>query len=216
MEPQQAAKTIRDYAKQVREKYRASRPDWHYPVDSPLKYVDWAMEETIQKSINLASYLFSSLGQENRDVFEFGPGTGYLMYILRECYRCDVYGCDVPDRPLYKDMHTALQITTVEDEPVVSGQVVMTLHGMYDLIVATQISFMDDWSVGGGLARFLKQCFDHLDRQGRIVLFPNPKAMGGMNLPAVMKAVGTGTWLKPFSCNYLRLEHLGTGVVLRP
>ena len=166
---------IRNHAKVIKEKY-ANVPDWQ-TTDSPLKYVDWALEDTINKSFLLAEYLSPKPGSV---IYELGPGTGYLMYILREIYGCRVFGCDKPDTPLYRDMHAALGIDTVEEWTIDHRGARFfpyssLLSCPYDYIIATQISFMDDWSPLDHL-RFTNQCVSFLKIKGQLILFPNPKA----------------------------------------
>lgn len=188
-------KTMMDAAAELREKYSASHPEWLYPADSPLKYVDWALHDTISKSLILAEWLrpprYSS-------IFEIGPGTGYLMYILKELHHCTVHGCDVPDRPLYRDMHKLLELEfAVMDEVVQPSYGIRSLHGIHDYLIATQISWMDDWDKDD-LDYFISTCNPCI---GTFVLFPNPGAFHG----------------KPLLDNYtqrIELPYLGTGIVI--
>lgn len=192
---------MREAAETVRKRYVVLRPDW-LTEDSPLKYVDWAREETISKSAALAAALQPAAGAR---VFEIGPGTGYLLFVLRELYGCRIAGCDVQERPLYREMHQLLGITTVTDRPICRGQHTRVFRGLYDLIIGTQISWMDDWR-RADLDLFLEECFLYLEQHGRVVLFPNPKALGGVGLA---EAFGR------YRPQYLQLPYLGQGVILR-
>lgn len=191
-----AERFLRDCADKLKRQYSVSHPEWAFPVDSPLKYVDWVLCETIHKSLLLAEAMDPDDGDT---VFEIGPGTGYLMFILRELYDCDVYGCDIPDRPLYKDMHKLLDITTVRDCSV--GDAFLDLGTVYDYIVGTQISWMDNWNAKG-LGEFLWYCGHHLKVNGTLWLFPNPKALHGNH------------HLFP-NTDSVVLPHLGTGYIYR-
>jgi SAM-dependent methyltransferase len=163
-------KPIHMLAAVVRDEFRRSHP-WYQDCDSPLKYVDWALNETVKKSWLLAYSLSPPVGAR---VFEFGPGAGYLLHFLREA-GCDVSGCDVPDRPLYRRIHELLGINTVVDETIQARRPIESLQGQYDYLIGTQISWMDAWSFADVQA-FLQDCYSHLTMTGRIVLFPNPKA----------------------------------------
>ena len=192
--------TIKQEASFLCQKYEASNPEWKQ-TDSPLKYVSWAMDETIAKSLNLAMVLNVQPGSR---VFEIGPGAGYLLYILQEAYGAVVYGCDVADRPLYKDMHKALGISGIADEKVMAYQIVPFFHKNYNLIVATQIACMDDWDQGA-VDFFINNCMAFLSVTGRIVLFPNPKAFKGRPIDDVFKQYQLGR---------MKLPWLGEGVVI--
>ena len=191
---------IREHAEVIRLKYEALKPEWKQS-DSPLKYVSWAMEETILKSANLAKVLNMEAGQS---VFEIGPGAGYLLYILQEDYGVWGYGCDVEDRPLYKDMHEALGIGNVQDERIYPSAEIWTMNSLYDVIVATQISAMDEWNQED-VDYFIRQCKGSLNHYGRVVLFPNPKAFKGRSIKDVFSRYDAG---------FVELEYLGRGVII--
>ena len=192
--------SLRIMAAGIAAKYRASHPHW-IGVDSPLKYVDWAFQETVRKSLILVQELRPKIGGR---LFEFGPGTGYFLHFCQQYFDCDVSGCDVPERPLYKEMQAALGITTVVDETICPRHKVAALDGKYDLLVGTQISWMDSWDAGD-LDYFLADAFEHLHAGGRIVLFPNPAAFRGAD-PAAMFA--------DYRPQYVRLPWLNQGVIL--
>lgn len=187
-------------ARELAAKYRQSHPHW-VGCDSPLKYVDWALDETLTKCQILAGMLSPPRGSR---VFEFGPGTGYLLYILRTAYGCDVAGCDVPDRPLYREAQERLGITTVVDEPVVPRRRVAALSGVYDYLIATQISWMDAWHEDD-LAFFLLDCQTRLALRGRLVLFFNPQAFQGRDMSHVLQGCHP---------QHVNLPWLGQGVIL--
>lgn len=191
---------IREQAKAIRLKYEALMPEW-MTTDSPLKYVSWAMEQAISKSLNLAKVLNMQAGQS---VFEIGPGAGYLLHILDEDYLVRCYGCDIEDRPLYKDMHKVLGIENVRDERVYPSAEIWTMNGKYDIIVATQISAMDEWKQDD-VDYFIRQCNGALNQYGRIVLFPNPKAFKGKPIDDVFKS---------YRPAFITLPYLGNGVII--
>lgn len=179
---------IREIAAPIREQWRALRPDWR-TSDSPLKYVDWALEATITKAASLCRVLDLRVS----DVAEMGPGTCYLAYMLRAS-GCIVTGYDLPDRPLYRETAAALGVHVVDWQ--------ITQHSYPEpdanLIIATQISWLDDWPAHKG--RELVTAWLRWAR--RIVLFPNPKAFGGTDpakvwapfqpVEVTMPAVGRG------------------------
>jgi len=187
-------------ARELSAKYRQSHPHW-IGCDSPLKYVDWALDETLTKCQLLAAFLSPPHGSR---VFEFGPGTGYLLYLLKTAYGCDVAGCDLADRPLYREVQQRLGITTVVDEPVVARRPVAALRGPYDYLIATQISWMDTWGQDD-LDFFLLDCRSRLSPQGRIVLFPNPQSYGKRLMYDLFA---------DYRPQYVRLPWLNQGVIL--
>lgn len=170
-------KRIRDAALQTKDLFGSSHPEWQYPTDSPLKYVDWALEDTIEKSWYLAATILRNATVPFPTVFECGPGTGYLLAILQEL-GCAVSGCDIPDCPLYRYVHGLLGINTVAYEKIRPSNIIRNCPAPApDVIVATQISFMDDWNLQA-LEFFIRQF--NLRPGGSIYLFPNPKACRGM------------------------------------
>lgn len=190
---------LRRIAELLAAKYRASHPHW-LREDSPLKYVSWALEETLAKSAALAKLLQPPAGSR---VFEFGPGAGFLLHTLATDYGCRVSGCDVPNRPLYRDVHAALGITTVVDERITAQRPIAALDGAYDYLIATQISWMDIWTQAD-VDFFLADCFRHLADGGQIVLFPNPKAFQGLCIDAIFRSHPA----------YVQLPYLNRGVIL--
>lgn len=189
-----SADECRRIAGPIRDKWRKLRPEWR-TTDSPLKYVDWALEETIEKSANLCKVL----GGARRRVVEIGPGACFLAYMLKEMDN-DVIGYDLPDRPLYRETAGALGITVVD--------YTITPHNFpepdADMIVATQISWLNDWPPYMGIEMidtWLREC---ISPDGLIVLFPNPQAFGGLD-PALV-------W-ECFRPAELRERHLGRGFI---
>ena len=187
-------------AREVAAEFRRSHPHW-VGCDSPLKYVDWALPETLVKCDLLLEALSPPIGSR---VFEFGPGAGYLLYQLRTRYRCEVAGCDIAERPLYKAVQSRLGIAGVVDEPVVARKLVASLRGPYDYLIATQVSWMDAWDQGD-LDFFLTDCRCHLAPYGSLVLFLNPKACRGVPIDELF----AGHHATP-----LRLPWLGDGRIL--
>jgi hypothetical protein len=175
-----AERDIRAMAPGVRDKWRAARPDW-CNTDSPLKYVDWALDETIAKCRALCTVLHP---QEGADVREFGPGACYLLAMLAAC-GCDAEGYDIPERPLYQDSATALKVR-VWDYPITAY--LRPSAWKADVVVATQISWMNDWTPEQ--ARDVVSMWAvEANTGGRIVLFPNPQAFGGQDPGAVWAAL---------------------------
>jgi len=126
------------------ERYTRERPEW-VTTDSPLKYVDpaRALESTFAK----AALLFDALqdyAPPKATLFEIGPGACYLPYLARNLYDMDTAGCDVPDRPLYRDIAARLGIDTVADWTVRPGEPIGAMIGQFDLIVGTQVSWLND------------------------------------------------------------------------
>lgn len=189
-------KTMMDAAAELRINYSISHPHWQHPADSPLKYVDWALHDTISKSLILAQWLNPPL---HSSVFEIGPGTGYLMYILKELWGCEVHGCDTANTPLYHAMWERLGLDrSVKTEHICPFHNILSLNRRYDYLVATQISWMDKWS-SKALNSFLADCAGHVDK---LVLFPNPGAFCGEPL------------LKEYSmAQSVQLPYLGTGAM---
>lgn len=189
-----AADRIREIAAPIRDKWRVERPSWRW-TDSPLKYVDWAMEETIAKSANLCRLLHPHTGSQ---VVELGPGACYLAYMLRR-YGCTVMGYDLPDRPLYRDTAEALGVE-VEDWTITPD---CFPRPYADLIVATQISWLDNWTVAQG-QHLISELLTGLSEYGRIVLFPNPKAFKTTDALYV--------W-QDFRPVTVQMDHLGRGFI---
>ena len=190
-----AAANIRDIAGPIRGRWRVERPEWRQ-TDSPLKYVDWAMHETIDKSADLLRLLSPPA---NGTVVEIGPGACFLAYMLRE-YGCNVTGYDVPDRPLYRETAAALNVD-VRDWTMRPGVVPEIVRA--DLIVATQISWLNDWTPADG-QRLVAELLRGLTPSGRIVLFPNPQAFGDDDAAAV--------W-EPCRPVLVHMRHLGRGFI---
>ena len=191
------ADRIREIAGPIRDKWRALRPEWR-TTDSPLKYVDWAMEETIAKSAALAMVLHQEVGSQ---VVEFGPGACYLLAMMQK-RGCGVLGYDIPDRPLYRDTAQALRVNhTVCDWIIAANHLPMPQRT--DLIVATQISWMNDWTADDG-RRAVGEWLKCLKPGGRLALWPNPQAFGGAD---------PGEVWSDFCPVELTMKHLGLGFV---
>jgi len=190
-----AAANIREIAGPIRDKWRVARPEWRQ-TDSPLKYVDWAMHETIDKSADLCRLLSPPA---NSDAVEIGPGACFLAYMLQE-YGCYVTGYDVPDRPLYRDTASALFVD-VRDWTMRPGWVPEIVRA--DLIIATQISWLNDWTPADG-QRLVEELLRGLTPAGRVVLFPNPQAFGGADPGDVWQK------LRPV---HVHMRHLGRGFI---
>jgi hypothetical protein len=167
----------------IRDKWRQMRPDWR-DTDSPLKYVDWAMADTITKCRNLCTVLAPRAGDL---VVELGPGACYLSYMLSR-RGCTVKGYDLPERPLYRDCAAALGVD-VEDCFITARNLPPFGGPLLDMIIATQISWMNAWTkIEAHIAvTFWKHS---LRGGGRLVLFPNPQAIGGCDHGAVFGPVG--------------------------
>jgi hypothetical protein len=189
-----AAANIREIAKPIRDKWRAARPEWRQ-TDSPLKYVDWAMHETIDKSADLCRLL----APECLSVVELGPGACFLAYMLRQlgnrvrCY-------DVPDRPLYRDTAAALDVW-VDDWTIEPGTALPLVYP--DLIIGTQISWLNEFTPAEG-QRFVGDLVRGLPPHGRLVLFPNPQAFGGAD---------PGDVWAPCRPVEVTMRHLGRGFI---
>ena len=167
-----AARDIAERMPPIRDKWRQIRTDWR-TTDSPLKYVDWAQDDTIAKSAQLCALLKPAPGDR---VAELGPGACYLSYMMMRC-GCIVRGYDLPDRPLYRDCAAALGVY-VEDCAITARNLPPFGGPLVDMIVGTQISWMNDWAaVDARMAVAHWKC--RLRDGGRLVLFPNPQAFGG-------------------------------------
>lgn len=195
----EAADRIREIAAPLRDKWRAARPDW-MTTDSPLKYVDWALEHTIEKSADLSRVL----SPRGLTVYELGAGACFLAYTLRECYGARVIAFDQPARPLYDESAAALGVEVIE-WMIADGAGTNPLWTLprFDLLVATQISWMNTWTQAGGVA-FVRSLMRHAAPYGRVVLFPNPGAFDRADAGAVFAP------LRPVE---LTLRHLGRGFV---
>jgi hypothetical protein len=185
------------------ERYTRERPEW-VTTDSPLKYVDpaRALESTFAKSALLAQEI--EWGPAPCEMFEIGPGAGYLLYLLRECYGWEIYGCDVPDRPLYRDALAALNVDTVSDWTVKPGESIVPMVGPYDLIIGTQVSWLNNHDAET-FAAFVADCRSHLTPGGALVLFLNPQALSGRDHAEA---------LAPYCPGRLSLPFLGNGFVI--
>ena len=165
---------IRHVACTIKDKYKDT-PGYAYPADSPLKYVDWVLEDTMAKSMEIADFIDPPFGYE---IYEIGPGTGYLLAYLKFLYGCNVCGCDVPC-DLYSEarLHLQVPVDMVPPHLAISPHYLMA-DSCYDYIIATQVSWMDNWCTSQYL-EFVQYCFDHLNPGGKLVLSLNPKAVRG-------------------------------------
>jgi len=195
----EAWRNVQAAAGPIRERYTRERPEWLY-ADSPLKYVDdRAMPHTFAK----AALLAERLGLPGR-AFEIGPGACYLLYILRDVYRWQVEGCDVPERTMYRDCAAALGITSVADWAVRPGERIGALRGHYDAIVGTQVSWLNAHT-DADAAAFVADCREHLTDYGVLLLYLNPQAFGGRDHAAA---------LAPFHPRRMPLPFLGDGFII--
>lgn len=203
MTEQEIEQKITEIAAQINAKYRLLDPKWA-EGDSPLKYVSWVLPETIEKSFALAEFIKP---KPNDQIFEAGPGTGYLLYILKKLYGCKVSGCDIPYRPIYKEMQRRLGVGFVWDEEIKPSKPIhsLELFAPYDYILATQISFMDNWSVED-FEFFINNCKKHLVPDGSVILFPNPKTLGDYKR--------VFHWVKAY-VKQIYFPHLGRGIVIQ-
>jgi SAM-dependent methyltransferase len=189
------ADRIREIAGPIRDRWRALRPEWR-TTDSPLKYVDWAMEETIAKSTALAMVLHQ---EPFSWVAELGPGAGYLLATLQD-RKCRVVGYDLADRPLYRETAEALGVTV--HDWVIAPDHLPTPAGS-DLIVGTQISWLNAWTAEEG-RNAVGEWLRCLRPGGRLALWPNPQAFGGADPGEVWAA------FRPVE---LTMKHLGRGFI---
>lgn len=148
------------------------RPEWLLH-DSPLKYVDphRALFETIQKSFLLRHFIMKHWRPVS--VAELGPGACYLGFMLSSA---GVYwtGYDLPGREMYDSLASAFGLYVVDLEITPDSQ----LNDQYDVIVATQISYMNDWTEPAFID-WLNRTRETLNESGNILLWPNPQALEG-------------------------------------
>lgn len=180
---------IRRKAYPIREKWRDLRPEWR-TADSPLKYVDWALEETITKYVNLLTLLDVS---ESMRVAEIGPGACFGLYLLKTL-GVNAWGHDHEDRPLYRDCALAFDVSVLDW--IVTPQSIPCPR--VQLLYATQISWMNNWTADDGL----RNVSAWLAGASRVLLFPNPQAFGGAD---------PGDVWRPLAPVEVTMRHLGRG-----
>jgi hypothetical protein len=158
-------------AQRVFEKWRVKRPEWS-TTDSPIKYVDpcRAYWETVYKYERL-KFLIRTHKPEVLTVAELGSGACYLGALLG-CDGLSWTGFDHPDREMYQDMASEFGLRVIDKD--LNHDV--PIEGRYDCIVATQISWMNDWTVEQ-FASWLELMRKSLNDGGLIMLWPNPQAL---------------------------------------
>lgn len=106
-------------------------------------------------------------------VFEIGPGSGWLLYVLRAQYGCDVSGVD-RQFPFFS---TCRELLGLEDkiaaEFIQAQQPIRALDGLYDYIIVTNAVFdlcghtrtwrMDDYNY------WFYNMVDHLESGGQLL-----------------------------------------------
>lgn len=199
------ANRIRIHAAAILPELEAEYPEWLYPADSPLKYISWALEETVEKSYYLANTVLNPFTSVPRaTVAELGPGTGYLMAFIREMGH-DVLGFQPAQihRHPYSLMNAFLGNTIVHwgctpahPFPEFGCNRIME----FNYIVATQVCWMDNWSPADYLL-FLSNCQRALTDSGHVILSLNPKAVGGHPI-------------RNLCCSSTEIKHLGKVLVI--
>lgn len=207
---QRVTNEIRTVASILRGKYAGK---YDPAQDTPYKYVDHALEPTIQKALNVSDYIIANSPTDRRDrplkVFEIGQGTGYLMYILRDVYGCEVRGLDrtCPDE-LYTTSMIELSLHDHWCWRTVARQCpVEKLEYGTDWVVATQINWMNNWT-DEDFKYFIGYC---RARSQSVLLFPNPQALQGTadsSVPVVTRMQDL------VSGGIISLEYVGPGLVL--
>ena len=162
--------------------------DWPQ-TDSPLKYVDpyRAFSETVRKCWLLTEFILSRWGGIS-SVDELGPGACYLGVMLSDA-GVSWRGFDRPDREMYDSMADDFGLDVISE---------LISHKSFfcaDLIVATQISFLNEWSED----QFVYWL--NLNKESMMLLFPNPQALGG----------DVHDILPKYAVEIIELDILGTG-----
>jgi hypothetical protein len=114
---------------------------------------------------------------EGSSVFDIGPGNCFLLYLCRQLRGCEVAGIDMIagdgyGKHAFRLFREQFGLADAIRHHVVRAYQPIDFAGRYHAIVATAAMFNDGWREAE--YRFwLKDCFDHLLPQGRLMMHFN-------------------------------------------
>lgn len=116
-------------------------------------------------------------------VLDIGCGNGYLLYLCRELYECEITGLDLPEyinfindkdftkqHQIYRELTERFNINVIKHH--IKPLQAMPLVEKYDIITATMTVFNKYWSVAQH-DFWVRDCKNHLSDNGKIFLLVN-------------------------------------------
>lgn len=128
--------------------------------------------------IDICDKLLKLLNPKGK-ILDVGCGNGYLLYLCRELYGCEVTGLDRCDRDdartkIYTELTKRLNINVIKH--TIKPLEAMPIFEKYDLITATMTMFNNNWSVNQHKF-WINDCQSHLVNGGKIILLTNKETL---------------------------------------